>query len=213
MPACASGRLVRAPASTRVALRRAVSLPRRLACRAASDSAPVVVPGDARLGVTLGAVALFLGSTGVAGWVPPLVHGALGGFLAFQATRIRFRFSEDALQVVKIEPLADDATAAVPDADLGDNKLQGGGQNSWSFASVTNWEFWWCALPTLAVGGWWGGGAGGAPPEWCALPVAETCRDAARLRPGFPVLVYYKETQTRPDGRVCSRGCGWCTRR
>ena len=54
-------------------------------------------------------------------------------------------------------------TALDVDTDSsGDNKLQGGGANKWSFESVTNWEFWF---------------------------------------PGFPVLVYYKENQTRPEGQ------------
>ena len=43
----------------------------------------------------------------------------------------------------------------------GDNKLQGGGANSWKYDSITNWEF-------------------------CGL---------------IPVLVYFKETQTKSDGQ------------
>lgn len=39
------------------------------------------------------------------------IHGVLGGFLAFQASRVRFRFSDTALDVVFIEPGADDASA------------------------------------------------------------------------------------------------------
>ena len=95
-------------------------------------------------------------------WTQFLVHGALGGFLSFQASRVRFRFSDTELDVVFIEPGAsDDAAAAAGTESSGDNKLQGGGANRWSLSAITNWEFWW---------------------------------------PGFPVLVYYKESQTRPEG-------------
>jgi hypothetical protein len=76
---------------------------------------------------------------------------------------VRFRFSDTDLDVVFIEPGADDATAASLDTESsGDNKLQGGGANRWSFESVQNWEFWF---------------------------------------PGFPVLVYYKENQTKAEGQ------------
>ena len=96
-------------------------------------------------------------------WTQFGVHGVLGAFLAFQASRVRFRFSDTDLDVVFIEPGADDSTALDVDTESsGDNKLQGGGANKWSFESVTNWEFWF---------------------------------------PGFPVLVYYKENQTRPEGQ------------
>ena len=91
-----------------------------------------------------------------------LAHGVLGGFLTFQASRVRFRFSRTHLDVVFVEPFAPDAAALAADVDSsGNNKLQGGGANKWALASFTNWEFWW---------------------------------------PGFPVLVYFKETQTRPEG-------------
>ena len=76
-------------------------------------------------------------------WTQFGVHGFLGAFLAFQASRVRFRFSDTDLDVVFIEPGVDDSTAADADTDSsGDNKLQGGGANKWSFESVTNWEFW-----------------------------------------------------------------------
>lgn len=120
-----------------------------------------VIPTDYRIGATLLAVALFLGPVCHL-WTQFLLHGALGGFLSFQASRLRFRFSETDLDLVFIEPLGDDSQALTADAaSSGDNKLQGGGLNKWSLKSVTNWEFWW---------------------------------------PGFPVLVYFKETQTRPEG-------------
>ena len=76
-------------------------------------------------------------------WTQFGVHGVLGAFLAFQASRVRFRFSDTDLDVVFIEPGADDSTALDVDTESsGDNKLQGGGANKWSFESVTNWEFW-----------------------------------------------------------------------
>jgi hypothetical protein len=91
-----------------------------------------VIPGDYRIGGVLLSVAMFLGPVCHL-WTQFGVHGLLGGFLAFQASRVRFRFS---------------------DTDLGANK--------WSFDSVVNWEFWF---------------------------------------PGFPVLVYYKENQTKAEGQ------------
>ena len=57
----------------------------------------------------------------------------LEAFLAFQASRVRFRFSDTDLDVVFIEPGADDSTALDVDTESsGDNKLQGGGANKWS---------------------------------------------------------------------------------
>ena len=121
-----------------------------------------VIPGDYRIGGVLLGVATFLGPVCHL-WTQFGVHGFLGAFLALQASRVRFRFSDTDLDVVFIDPGADDSTALDVDTDSsGDNKLQGGGANRWSFESVTNWEFWF---------------------------------------PGFPVLVYYKENQTRPEGQ------------
>ena len=134
-----------------------------VAVRASSlDDDVVVVPGDYRVGGALLGVALATGPLFHL-WTQSLVHGVLGGFLAFQASRVRFRFTRDALEVVFIEPGADDSTAVGADVESsGDNKLQGGGANSWKYDSITNWEFWW---------------------------------------PGFPCLVYFKETQTKSDGQ------------
>lgn len=120
-----------------------------------------VVPTDYRIGGILLGVALFLGP-GLHLWTQFLLHGFLGGFLTFQASRLRFRFSKEAIDLVFIEPFAPDEAALVAaPGSSGDNKLQGGGENKWALSSVTNWEFWW---------------------------------------PGFPVLVYFKEKQTRPEG-------------
>ena len=122
-----------------------------------------VIPGDYRIGATLIAISLFLGPVCHL-WFPQCaIHAILGGFLSFQASRVRFRFSETDLDVVFIQPGESDGEAAKAETDSsGDNKLQGGGANKWSFESVQNWEFWF---------------------------------------PGFPVLVYYKENQTREEGQ------------
>ena len=122
-----------------------------------------VIPGDYRIGATLIAISLFLGPACHL-WFPQCaIHAILGGFLSLQASRVRFRFSETDLDVVFIQPGESDGEAAKAETDSsGDNKLQGGGANKWSFESVQNWEFWF---------------------------------------PGFPVLVYYKENQTREEGQ------------
>ena len=108
-----------------------------------------VIPGDYRLGAILLTVSAFLGlgcHLGTQGFV----HALLGGFLSFQASRVRFRFSATDLDVVFIEPGAADSTAMSASTDSsGDNKLQGGGANKWSLSSVTNWEFWWPGFPVL----------------------------------------------------------------
>ena len=51
--------------------------------------------------------------------------------------------------MTKIEPFSSDEAAALSTADLGDNKLQGGGENRWAFSSITNWELWWPGFPVL----------------------------------------------------------------
>ena len=141
---------------------------RRSATTAASSSSSEssetkVIPGDYRIGATLIAISLFLGPVCHL-WFPQCaIHAILGGFLSLQASRVRFRFSETDLDVVFIQPGESDGEAAKAETDSsGDNKLQGGGANKWSFESVQNWEFWF---------------------------------------PGFPVLVYYKENQTREEGQ------------
>ena len=75
---------------------------------------------------------------------------AFGAFLALQASRVKFRFDDEALEVVSGEA-----------QERSDNSIIGGA-NRWPYSSFTNWELWW---------------------------------------PGFPVLVYFKETQTRPEGQ------------
>lgn len=129
---------------------------------AASSAMQVVIPGDYRIGGVLLGVAALLGPVCHL-WTQFGVHGFLGAFLTLQASRVRFRFSDTDLDVVIVDPGASDAVALeVGTESSGDNKLQGGGANKWSFESVVNWEFWF---------------------------------------PGFPLLVYYKETQTKPEGQ------------
>jgi hypothetical protein len=155
---------------------------RAVSCSAAA-SGKTVIPGDPRIGVTLLAVAVFLGP-GLHLWLQFLLHGVLGGFLTFQSTRVRFRFDEQQLDVVFVDPASgsDEAAASASVESSGDNKLQGGGANAWSLDKITNWEFWWP-------------GARGAP----SVLLRELI--GVLVCAGFPVLVYYKETQTRPQGQ------------
>lgn len=75
--------------------------------------------------------------------------GILGAFLVLQATRIRFVFDDEAVELKRNGEETDNIVV--------------GGQNRWTYDSFVNWEFWW---------------------------------------PGFPVLVYFKETQTKPEGQI-----------
>mmetsp|Transcript_33286 Transcript_33286/g.55821 ORF Transcript_33286/g.55821 Transcript_33286/m.55821 type:complete len:293 (-) Transcript_33286:305-1183(-) len=129
----------------------------------AGSMATVVMPPDYRIGGILLTVSFLLGPLFHL-WSQFFLHAFLGGFLSFQASRVRFLFTDTDLQVVIIEPFGSDEEAlkASSSGDLGDNKLQGGGANSWPLKSITNWEFWW---------------------------------------PGFPCLVYYKETHTKATGQ------------
>uniref|UniRef100_A0A803LHB1 DUF3119 family protein n=1 Tax=Chenopodium quinoa TaxID=63459 RepID=A0A803LHB1_CHEQI len=73
-------------------------------------------------------------------------------FLEFQATRVRFVFDDEALEVKVGSELQ----------ESGENVFVGG-KNRWKYSSFVNWEFWW---------------------------------------PNFPILVYFKETQTKPEGQI-----------
>jgi len=121
----------------------------------------VVIPEDYRFGGTLLGVAALLGPV-LHLWPQFALHALIGGFLTFQTTRVRFRFSDEDLDVVFIDK-EEGATDQISTDSSGENMLQGGGANKWKFRSVINWEMWW---------------------------------------PGFPMLVYYKETQTKPEGQV-----------
>ncbi|TYJ97815.1 DUF3119 family protein [Cucumis melo var. makuwa] len=78
--------------------------------------------------------------------------GLLGLLLLVQATRVRFVFNNEALEVKIGDELV----------DSGENAFVGG-KNRWKYSTFVNWELWW---------------------------------------PSFPILVYFKETQTKPEGQV-----------
>lgn len=78
--------------------------------------------------------------------------GLLGLLLLVQATRVRFVFDKEALEVKVGNGLK----------ESGENVFVGG-KNRWKYSSFVNWEFWW---------------------------------------PNFPILVYFKETQTKPEGQI-----------
>lgn len=78
--------------------------------------------------------------------------GLLGLLLLVQATRVRFVFDDEALEVRVGDELK----------ESGENAFVGG-KNRWKYSTFVNWEFWW---------------------------------------PNFPILVYFKETQTKPEGQI-----------
>lgn len=84
--------------------------------------------------------------------VPAVPVGLLGLLLLVQATRVRFVFNDQTLEV-KIGDQLDES---------GENAFVGG-KNRWKYSTFVNWEFWW---------------------------------------PNFPILVYFKETQTKPEGQI-----------
>ncbi|KAK9905698.1 hypothetical protein WJX75_004763 [Coccomyxa subellipsoidea] len=104
-----------------------------------SYNIPLVLAG-------LTGLSAFEGNLALAG-----LTGILGAFLAIQASRVKFIFRDDELEVALGETEKETENAFV------------GGANVWKYDTFTNWEFWW---------------------------------------PGFPVLVYFKETQTKPEGQI-----------
>ncbi|KAF8067261.1 ATJ10 [Scenedesmus sp. PABB004] len=112
---------------------------------------PTVVPEPSfNLPLSLLAISAFSAYEGAT--PAAVLTGILGAFLALQATRVKFQFEDDALEVViagKEEQKTENAFV--------------GGRNRWRFDSFINWELWW---------------------------------------PGFPVLVYFKESQTKPEGQI-----------
>ncbi|KAL2931381.1 Ribose-phosphate pyrophosphokinase [Bienertia sinuspersici] len=70
----------------------------------------------------------------------------------FQATRVKFVFDDEALEVKE-------------DSELNESEQNVfvGGKNRWKYSTFVNWEFWW---------------------------------------PNFPILVYFKETQTKLEGQI-----------
>ncbi|XP_075514542.1 uncharacterized protein LOC142549468 isoform X1 [Primulina tabacum] len=99
--------------------------------------------------VLLGAAGGFVFADNLAAAVP---IGLLGLLLLVQATRVRFVFDEESLEVKIGDQLE----------ESGENAFVGG-KNSWKYSTFVNWELWW---------------------------------------PSFPILVYFKETQTKPEGQI-----------
>ena len=124
-------------------------------------SGMTVIPGDYRIGGVLLSVAAFLGPVCHL-WTQFGVHGFLGAFLAFQASRVRFRFSDTDLDVVFIEPGADDSTARRGHRQQ--RRQQAAGRRRQQV-------------------------------------VLRERHQLGVLVPRLPVLVYYKENQTRPEGQ------------
>jgi len=54
-----------------------------------------------------------------------------------QASRVRFIFTDDSLEVVLGEESKETENAFV------------GGENKWKFDTFVNWEFWWPTFPVL----------------------------------------------------------------
>ncbi|XP_021741719.1 uncharacterized protein LOC110707941 [Chenopodium quinoa] len=110
----------------------------------------VVPEPDYRIPIVL------LGATGALVYTDNLVAavpvGLLGLLLLVQATRVRFVFDDEALEVKVGSELQ----------ESGENVFVGG-KNRWKYSTFVNWEFWW---------------------------------------PNFPILVYFKETQTKPEGQI-----------
>ncbi|XP_073140669.1 uncharacterized protein [Henckelia pumila] len=111
----------------------------------------IVIPDpDYRIpAVLLGAAGGFAYADNLAAAAP---LGLLGLFLLVQATRVRFVFDEESLEVKVGDQLE----------ESGENAFVGG-KNSWKYTTFVNWELWW---------------------------------------PSFPILVYFKETQTKPEGQI-----------
>ncbi|KAK4415514.1 hypothetical protein Salat_2658800 [Sesamum alatum] len=99
--------------------------------------------------VFLGAAGGFVYVDNLAAAVP---FGLLGLLLLVQATRVRFVFDDEALEVKVGDQLQ----------ESGENVFVGG-KNRWKYSTFVNWELWW---------------------------------------PSFPILVYFKEIQTKPEGQI-----------
>ena len=63
-------------------------------------------------------------------------HKRSSGFCA-QASRVRFVFTDDSLEVLLGEEQEETENAFV------------GGENKWAFSTFTNWEYWWPGFPVL----------------------------------------------------------------
>ncbi|KAL2929535.1 Ribose-phosphate pyrophosphokinase [Bienertia sinuspersici] len=118
--------------------------------KAKSKRETMVPDPDYRIPIVL------LGATGALVYTDNLLAavpvGLLGLLLLVQATRVRFVFDDEALEVKVGSELN----------ESGENVFVGG-KNRWKYSTFVNWEFWW---------------------------------------PNFPILVYFKETQTKPEGQI-----------
>ncbi|CAM9446708.1 unnamed protein product [Chrysoparadoxa australica] len=87
----------------------------------------VVVQPDLRL--PAGAVTLGLGLIGLHQYGPGVPLAVIGGLLALQATRVRFLFDDEAMEVKIGEEL-----------DESGENFAVGGANRWKYNTWTNWE-------------------------------------------------------------------------
>ncbi|XP_042030534.1 uncharacterized protein LOC121777362 [Salvia splendens] len=118
--------------------------------RKAEKGTTVIPDPDYRIPVVLfGMAGGFVYADNLVAAVPV---GLLGLLLLVQATRVRFVFDKEALEVKVGDQLQ----------ESGENVFVGG-KNRWKYSTFVNWELWW---------------------------------------PSFPILVYFKETQTKPEGQI-----------
>mmetsp|Transcript_56157 Transcript_56157/g.132316 ORF Transcript_56157/g.132316 Transcript_56157/m.132316 type:complete len:324 (-) Transcript_56157:373-1344(-) len=129
--------------------------------KGAENSKMTVITPDFRLSLSVVCLGLYLLKSQVTGF--GMLFSFVGAFLVLQTIRLRFRFSENSLDVLRVDELSDDGKQISPSssssADPAGRKVAIG---PWKYSSVTNWEFWW---------------------------------------PGFPLIAYFKETQTKKTGQ------------
>ncbi|CAM9338205.1 unnamed protein product [Discosporangium mesarthrocarpum] len=118
------------------------------------DSSTVVIPPDFRLPASFAGLGIACALGNNLNAAVPLV--VVGGLLAVQATRVKFEFDAEAMEV----KLGSEDGELV---ESGDNRFVGG-KNRWRYNTWTNWE----------------------------------CFPSEKL----PVLMYFKETQTKPEGQI-----------
>ncbi|XP_047955429.1 uncharacterized protein LOC125201387 [Salvia hispanica] len=142
--------------SNSISTRNAGTIPTRRALissvlgRKAVKGTTVIPDPDYRIPVVLfGMAGGFVYADNLVAAVPV---GLLGLLLLVQATRVRFVFDKEALEVKVGDQLQ----------ESGENVFVGG-KNRWKYSTFVNWELWW---------------------------------------PSFPILVYFKETQTKPEGQI-----------
>jgi len=124
----------------------------------------VVIPEPSyNLQAGVASLALLAGA-GAHNTVLAVTLGALAAFLTFQATNVKFRFDDEALEVLIATAPGEGANGDGSESDGKESEnVFVGGRNRWNFDTFTNWEMWW---------------------------------------PQCPILVYFKETQTKPEGQI-----------